>query len=87
MLKNIGIVALLICGLYTDVQLWACKHAAAQTRIYVRPVCVSRGPCEYWELGFLDERGQFHFMQRMPEGELRAFLREKIMDGTLRLKE
>ena len=37
MLKNIGIAALLISGLYTDVQLWACKQAAAQKSDQVLP--------------------------------------------------
>ena len=30
MIKNIGIAVLLLSGLYTDVELWACKQAAAQ---------------------------------------------------------
>ena len=37
MLKNIGIAALLISGLYTDVQLWACKQAVAQKSDQVLP--------------------------------------------------
>jgi hypothetical protein len=38
MIKNIGIAVLLLSDLYTDVQLWACKQAAAQKSDQVLPV-------------------------------------------------
>jgi len=86
-MKRIATTLLLLSCLYTDIALWACKRATAETRIYVHPICVSPGSCEYWELGFLDEHGQFHFMQRMHQQDLKDFLQKKIMDGTLRLAQ
>jgi hypothetical protein len=37
MIKNIGIAVLLLSGLYIDVELWACKQAAAQDYDYTLP--------------------------------------------------
>lgn len=49
---------------------------------YVRPTCVGSGACEYWALGWLDERGQFHFITRMREEELQRELRKIISNGS-----
>ena len=87
-MRRIVMIVLLLSGIYADVLLWAYKHAAAQSRINVHPICVdSDASCDFWDIGWLDERGQFHFMQRMHESELRTWLRSKIVDGTLKLKE
>jgi hypothetical protein len=69
---------LLLTSLYTDAQLFADK------RMMVRPNCVRTGPCDMWELGWLDEQGQFHPRQRMSTEQMRQFMNDGIKSGAIK---
>ncbi len=69
---------LLLTSFYGDAAVYAGK------RMMVRPICVRSGPCDMWELGWLDGHGQFHPRQRMPVDQMRQLMVDGIKSGAIK---
>jgi hypothetical protein len=85
MIARSGVATRLTCSFYTEAELRACKHVAAETRL---PVGVSSIlPYHFWNFGWPDKRGQFRIGERMHASELRETLRKITGDGSIKLDE